>query len=478
MKVRKIKANSERQLLIAMIMSTSFLQKIHPIIHFDYMETRASATVANWIMEYFEKYSRAPKAVVQDLYEENKDMLPKEEKEWVSNFLQGLSKEFEKAGFNEDYVFENSLKFFKKQKMKKSIIKIEKLLEKGKIEEAENLWIESRTIPQLYDLGFNPFTEEWVDEVFKREETRTKAELGIESLDEIIGPIKSSWFVLFMGPQKRGKTWTMIWSAVQMVMQGLDVVFYSFEGEDEDWTMRAWAMITAFLIDGDESKTLLFPYFKGDKIKTRKRTRPAMSKRNVKQAISKFNKIAKGNLIVKNYPMGSAGVKEAKQHLDVMGAYQNFYPHVAFFDYVGIMNQHIKDIRERYNQTGMELKALGQERKLIVVSGHQGKRETLEKLNMNASDMPEDIRLLGHVDVLCGINQTEEERKDGIMRYSALIHRHRKYLSAQQAKVLQQLEAGQVVLDSKRIKAPQLEEEFDSSAYDTDDNDLDNIPYA
>jgi hypothetical protein len=479
MKVKKIEANAERQLLIAIIMSTSFLKKIHPIIDYNYFETRISATIANWVFSYFEKFGRAPKAMMQDIYEENKKSLSNEDREWVTIFLEGLSQEYEKKGFNEEFVFENSLRFFKTQKMKKGIIKIEKLLDKGKVEEAEKLWLENRTIPTMFDLGFNPFTEAWVDEVFKREEIRVKAELGIEALDEIIGPIKSSWFILFMGPQKRGKTWALIWAALQMVMQGLDVVFYSFEGEDEDWTMRAWSMITAFLIDGEAQK-LEFPYFaddKGNVVKYKKKTRPVMTPRNIKQSISKFNKFAKGNLIVKNYPMGSAGVRDAKAHLDAMGAYHNFYPHAAFFDYVGIMNQQIKDIRERYNITGMELKALAQERKMIVVSGHQGRRETLDKLNMNATDMPEDIRLLGHVDILCGINQTEEERKAGIIRYSALIHRHKKYATSMQAKVLQQLDVGQVVLDSKKIKAPELETNSDNSEYLDMEGD-DDFPYA
>lgn len=471
MKVRKIKANSERQLIIAMIMSTSFIKKIHPIINFNYFETKATSTIAYWIIEYFEKYNKAPKAMIQDIYKENKSMLAKDDKEWISDFLTNLSKEYEKAGFNEEYVFENSLKFFKKQKMKKGIIKIEKLLDKGKIEEAEKIWIENRTIPALYDLGFNPFDTEWVDEVLRREKERTKATLGFGALDEIIGPIKSGWFVLFMGPQKRGKTWSLIWAAIDLVMQGLDVNFYSFEGEDEDWTFRAWAMITSFVMD-EESKELEFPEFlddKGEEIKYKKKKRPSMTSINMKQAITKFNKFAKGRLTVKSFGMGT-NMSEAEQHNEMLSSYKNINAHATIFDYVGIVNKQIKDRQERYNETGMQMKAWAKEKKQIFISGHQGKRETLEKLNMNPNDMPEDIRLLGHVDVLIGINQTDEERKAGIMRYSALIHRHKKYLSTLQAKVLQQLEAGQVVLDSRKIDAPELTNNFDSEDYTSDNN--------
>jgi len=456
MKVKRIKANAERQLLIAMVMSDSFLKRIYPIIKLDYFDTKVTATIGKWILDYFKEYTIAPKSFIKNLYEDNKTMLPPENQEWIEEFLDGLSKEYEKKGFNEGYVFKKSLRFFKRQGLRKNIIKIEKLLDKDKVEEAEELWIKSRTIPESFDLGFEPLSEHSVDEVFRKEEVRVKAKTGIEALDLLLLPIKSGWFVLFMGPQKRGKTWTLIWIAINLIVQGFNVTFLSFEGEDEDWAFRAWMSIGSYVLEGEERK-LRFPYFKdkrGTEVKYEERKRPYLTASRMKKELRKFNNLARGRLILKSFPMGSAGMREAERYVEALEAYKGYSADVYIFDYIGVMSAPYDDRKEKYNWIGMRMKAFAHNKNAIVLSGHQGRRETLEKLNMGVIDIPEDVRLLGHVDILCGINQTEEERDMGIMRYSTLIHRHRKYISSRQAKILQQLSSGQVALDSRIAQAP------------------------
>lgn len=465
MKIKKIKANAERQLIIAMIMSDKFLKRIYPIIKYEYFDTKVTATIGKWILDYFKKYTQAPKSFIQDLYEDNKNMLGEADREWIETFLDGLSKEYEKKGFNEAYVFDNSLRFFKKQRLKKASIKIEKLLDKDKVEAAEELWVQSRIIPNYFDLGIEPLNEKFVDAIFDREEARIKINTGIENLDKLLGPIKSGWFVLFMGPQKRGKTWTLIWIAINLVIQGLNITFLSFEGEDEDWTLRAWMAAFSFVEEGN-NQILEMPYFsskKDDSIKYRKIKVPQMSRTKIKNSLRKFNALTKGRLVLESFPMGSTGMKEAENFVDTLEAFKGFSSDVFMFDYIGIMDAPFNDRKEKYNWTGMRMKAFAHNKKAIVFSGHQGRRETLEKLNIGVIDLPEDIRLLGHVDLLIGINQTEEERDTGILRYSLLIHRHKKYLSRKQIKILQQLEAGQVVLDSRIVSAPTIEDENEES---------------
>jgi hypothetical protein len=456
MKIKKIKANEERQLLIGMIISDSFIKRIYPIIKYEYFDSKISATVGKWAIDYFLKYSQAPGPHIQNIYDENKKLLSESEQEWISAFLDGLSKEYEKKGINENYIFDNSLKFFKQQRLKKSIEKIKKLLERGKVEEAEEIWIKSRTVQNSLDLGIDPLDEKTIDTVFEREQTRIKVQTGIESLDNLLGPIKSGWFVLFMGPQKRGKTWTFIWIAINLILQGFNVTFISFEGEDEDWCIRAWMSICSYVTEEDSQK-LEMPYFiseSSSEIKHKKIKRPVLNKRKVKSKIRKLNDLSKGKLILKSFPMGSAGMKDAEAYVDTLEAFSDHTTDVFIFDYIGIMEAPFNDRKEKYNWTGMRLKAFAHNKKAIVFSGHQGRRETLDKLNMGVVDVPEDVRLLGHVDILCGINQTDEEREMGVMRYSVLIHRHRKYASSKQAKVLQMVDAGQVALDSRVIKAP------------------------
>ena len=55
MKIKKIKANEERQLLIGMIISDSFIKRIYPIIKYEYFDSKISATVGKWAIDYFLK---------------------------------------------------------------------------------------------------------------------------------------------------------------------------------------------------------------------------------------------------------------------------------------------------------------------------------------------------------------------------------------------------------------------------------------
>jgi len=75
------------------------------------------------------------------------------------------------------------------------------------------------------------------------------------------------------------------------------------------------------------------------------------------------------------------------------------------------------------------------------------------KQNIDVDDVPEDIRILAHLDIMLGLNQNVREREDGLMRVSVLAHRHYK-TSIKQALLLQQLEIGQFALDDRLIDRP------------------------
>ena len=344
--------------------------------------------------------------------------------------------------------------------MRKSIGKIEKLLEEEKVGEAERLWIQSRTVPSSLDLGFNPFLLKSVDEILQKEESRVKVSLGIPQLDKLIGPLKSGWLVIFMGPQKRGKTWILLNAAVHCCFLGYNVAFISLESEDEELAMRIWSNIGS--LSTVDKEQLKFPYFSEkdiDSIRYKTRIRPKLTRRTVKDAIKEFKSIATGKMLVKVFPMGSASVEDIDSYLDSIDTYNNFQPDVIVIDYIGIIRAHSRERRDKYNEVSMGLKGLGQKREAVVFTGHQGRRETLLKATMSPDDMPEDIRILGNLDVLFGLNQLPDEREANVMRLSTLIHRHRPYTSKYQVKILQQLEAGQVVLDDRMIETPWTEEE-------------------
>jgi len=466
MKKVKLKAGIERQILIGLITSDSFTRKVLPIMEINLLEMPAARIVAAWAFEYFGKYKSSPKKHIKDIFTDKSRKIKKEEtKEWIDDFLQSINKEYESSDFNEELLFDRTLRYLKRQKLRSNINQIEDLLDLDKVEEADQLWIESRKIASSLDLGFDPLSITTTKELLKKEKDRITVYTGIPKLDKLTGPLKSGWLAVFMGPQKRGKTWTLLCLAVNACLQGFNVVFISLESLDVDLALRLWSMIGSLVVkmdDRDTRKTVMldFPYYTdNDEVLYKKRKKKIMTDKNVLDAVRRFNMHSTGKLIMKVFPMHTAGPTEIDAYLDSLEAFEDFTPDVAVIDYLGIMKG-VAEPRERYNLNAAYLKSMAQERKMLVAAGHQGRRETIEAFNINSEDMPEDIRILGHLDLLYGLNQTHEERVSGIFRISNLIHRHARYVPTKQVQLLQQLEAGQFALDGKLIDAKEIEEEI------------------
>jgi hypothetical protein len=133
----------ERDIITAMITSTAFLSRVAPMADPKLFAVEVTRKVARWVLDYYGKYSRAPGRGVQALFEEGKPAMGEAEAKWVAEFLASLSKEYEDEGeeafnkSNEAYLLDRATRHFKRQKVATSAKKILKLLERDKVEEAE-----------------------------------------------------------------------------------------------------------------------------------------------------------------------------------------------------------------------------------------------------------------------------------------------------------------------------------------------------
>lgn len=457
MKFSRPDTDIEKRMLTGLIVSTGFVKRILPVFNYYYLDLPSVEWLAKEVFEYFEKYQKAPGIHIQDIFNDKKKKLKPERAEWLANFLVELNRRFGKEyedsnDINIDYLFDQCVRYFKMQKLKKDNQKVSDFLDADKYDEAKRVWLDSCLIPEGGDLGIDPFDPSVVRRFFGKEKERASLDLGIRSLDRMVGPVKTGWLAIFMAPMKRGKTFFLIHMAIRAVIKGYNTVLISLETEAEDNAARFWMNVGS--LSSGESE-VVFPYFDGDKVRHETLERPVLDERNVKDAMRKFSR-AVGNpkLRIKTYPMGTAGIEEFKTYLDDLEVH-HFSPHVIVVDYLGIMKAPKgASGRDVYNENSIALKALGQERKAIVFSAHQGSRETLKKINMSPSDVPEDIRIFANVDVLYGLNQDDWEMDEGIMRVNVLGHRHRKFTRMRQAKVLYQFATGQSVLDDRLISTP------------------------
>ena len=87
------------------------------------------------------------------------------------------------------------------------------------------------------------------------------------------------------------------------------------------------------------------------------------------------------------------------------------------------------------------------ERNCLIVSASQTEKGTFDK-DIKEGSASEDIRKISHITSGLALNQTKDERKNGIMRVAQVVTREGE-TSYDQAVVLQCLDIGRPCIDSK-----------------------------
>jgi hypothetical protein len=221
----------ERQIIIALITSTEFNQRLNgkwsPVL----IESQTAKRIASWCLEYFNKYSKAPGKDIESIfYQKAKEGLPKDIAEEIEqDILPDLSEEALHQEINVDYIVTEALAYFEARHLQKHLDDGLLLLQQGNL-------IESRK----HVLNYKPIATDsgtWIDlshpEVLKKLEhafsvsteylIRYSGALGIFMNEHLC----RGKFVGFQGASKRGKTFQLIELANRACRQKRRVAFFS-----------------------------------------------------------------------------------------------------------------------------------------------------------------------------------------------------------------------------------------------------------
>lgn len=113
----KIELNKERQLLINLLTSTSFAEKIINVMDSKYLKVSYSKLVFKWTKEYWDEFHKSPGADIKNIYENNKLEIDDEgdDADNIALLLSSLSKEFENTETkNIDFLVKDSKAYLQK----------------------------------------------------------------------------------------------------------------------------------------------------------------------------------------------------------------------------------------------------------------------------------------------------------------------------------------------------------------------------
>lgn len=220
----------ERQIIIGLITSTEFIQRIRERWDIKFISSSTAKTIALWCMEYFDKYEKAPERNIEAIFHQKvKSGLSKDIAEEIEeDILPELSEEYENSGLNVDYLVTETLKYFDERHLRLHKEQLEGLLDAGQLEEAEKLACDFKPIANN--------SGSWID--LSGEKTLDKLEIAFNrSADTLIkypgaygefinDQLVRGAFVAFMSIEKQGKTFHLLEMAMRACKQGRRVAFF------------------------------------------------------------------------------------------------------------------------------------------------------------------------------------------------------------------------------------------------------------
>lgn len=219
---------NERSIIIGMILSTEFLQRIRKDWDIKFLKSDMASRLALWVMEYFDEYNRAPGRDIEPIFYKKSKNLDKDVAEDIEDILADLSDESGDVPINVDFLVKETKKLITEEKIRSHIEKVEMLLDRGEIDKAEKLVQDF--VPPMDD------QEEIVDFSDPRilEQVRHAFKVVSEILIKFPGALGEFWnehmvrggFVALLGTEKRGKTFWLLEFAMKALQQGRNVAFF------------------------------------------------------------------------------------------------------------------------------------------------------------------------------------------------------------------------------------------------------------
>ena len=443
-----IDLSETRKILIQSIMSTEFLKQIRGFADVKLLSDTYSKHILQWCLDFYDQFQEAPKQAIQSIYEKKSAYVLKEsDANMIEDVLASMSDEFIIKS-NVEYYVEQAELYFNKLAIKKLTEEINKLADKGRIDEALNKVAKFRKVERLTPQGVDLLDNDLViDEAFNEKIDqlfRFPGELG-----EVLGSFNRGDLSAVIGPQKRGKSFMLMETASYAMQMGLKVWFISLEMTRNQVVRRMWQQWTDSV---SEKQTVTVPYFdEKNNICERFEEREPMDTDTMIKLRRKFRaNMRSSGFKIYYYPKNLFKVSDLKILLENSMMYKNELPDLVVIDYASIMapDRHA-DKRFELDQIWADLSSVALQFNLHVMTASQANKNTFGR-DIEQGDSAEANSITAHVALMFALNQTVDNKRQHCMRVATMFARHKEFLTDDQVVVLQNLACGKGMLDSRK----------------------------
>jgi len=446
--ITKIDTKDEQNILIGMITNTNYLGQIIDILNYSLFKISFSRKIIKWCVDYYKKYNKAPGKDIQDIYEAEKRKADNEtEYALVGDFLQKLSEKHD-DNFNVDFNLDKAEKYFRRRKLEVLKEDITAALLSDEIEEAEKEISDYAIVQRQENSCFSALKDEKTIRRLFETEVDDEIFRFPGKLNDLIGPLCRGDLYAVIAPGKRGKTFWLIDIGIRATLQKLKVLFVSLEMNEKKSLFRIHQNITGL---PKYKREIIVPFLDEDEvILYKKYDKEALDFAKLNQKRKSIIKLTgPGDIKLVCYPAYSANIKTIENNLDRLEKEEDFVPDMIIIDYADILAPEQKnEYRHQIDHTWKAGRALAQKRNCIVMTASHTNKATYSR-DINQGDVSEDARKINHVAGMWALNQSAQEKDDQIMRVKLIASRHDSFSLTREVQVLQCLNIGKPILQSK-----------------------------
>jgi len=357
----------------------------------DFFELRYLTYLCEKYFAYFAKYRTFPTpnlliAIVREDLKEDHDVLLKEQ---IVDYLQRSRMDPDLGDIQ--YVKDKALDFCKRQAFKEALEQAVELIGDDKYESVVSLMKTAVSVGMSNTVGHDFFVD--ADARFVKT-NRIVVPTGISRLDAhdiLRGGLGRGELGVVTANTGVGKSHWLVAMGAEAMRHGKNVVHYTFELSEEAVGLRY------------DSNLCNIP---SNEVQDRK-----------EEVLERYEDSDLGNLIIKEYPTGTASILTIKNHLDKL-LLRDFKPALIVIDYADIMRstRQFDSMRHELKLIYEELRNLAMELKIPVWTASQANRDSANSDIVGLENMAEAYSKAMVADLVVSISRKATEKASGAGR--------------------------------------------------------------
>jgi hypothetical protein len=463
----------EIRILSFLTYSKPFTQEIYKEVNPNYFTIPEVKDIIKWVLSFYEKNKIVPKGHLKDIINDKKLQFKRfnELHELVIEAIEDPNKE---SNLDPEYMLKTAREYLLSRQLYLSLNKSQVLLkEKRPTEAIQVIKDEFRKIKQDSSdiIVCNPLSVDEFNKTLNLLHSERQTLFKIPGpVGEFIGPIERASFISLLGPEKKGKTATLIGFAKYALLNRLKVSFISVgDASPHQLKLRLYGCFFKKAYNRRYfGKTVRFPvkdcllsqsgHCGKNKVvvaptlfyqyKTKyvpctkfcKKWQPTLWYREeVAVPLSDFHTDSKSfakrigsknwsnNLRTYVFGQWSKNIEDIKDILDDEEDKTQFIPDVLIIDYMDDLTfetgDGLREFRHRNAKLWGKTRAVSIDRNIAVITATQATRTAGSKDSIDGEDQSEDKRKGGYVTAMYGLNQTDAEKQDQILRLNCVYAR-------------------------------------------------------